>query len=62
MHLDRWTPDHIIVMRAAGAYRDDQPDFAKTLIETAEAPMVAALELIGVFMQERAEQLSGQHR
>jgi hypothetical protein len=55
MKVDHFTRDHAIVVQAAHAYRNDQPEYAATLLREAADPMRAALDLVGLLMQERAE-------
>lgn len=58
MRVQQLTPDHAIVAQAAFAYRRDEPAYAATLLEKAEEPLTAALELVGLLLQERAEALA----
>jgi len=58
MRVQTLNPDHAIVAQAAFAYRRDEPEFAATLLAGAGDPMRAALELVGLLLQERADQLA----
>lgn len=49
------TRDHVLVIQAAHAYRSDQPMYAETILRECADPLHAAIELIGLLMQERAE-------
>lgn len=58
MRVESLTRDHTIVVQAAHAYRSDQPLYADNLLARCDDPMHAALELVGLLMEERAEQLA----
>jgi hypothetical protein len=49
------TRDHALVVQAAHAYRIDQPDYARTLLARCGDPLTAAVQLVGLLMQERSE-------
>lgn len=53
--MDTFTRDHALVVQAAHAMRSEQPLFAKTLLDEADDPLRAAVELVGLLMHERAE-------
>lgn len=56
--MDTFTRDHALVVQAAHALRSEQPLFADTLLDEAVDPLHAAVELVGLLMQERAERVS----
>jgi hypothetical protein len=56
--MDTFTRDHALVVQAAHAIRNDQPLYANTLLAEAADPLRAAVELVGLLMAERAEQVS----
>lgn len=58
MRIERFTRDHVLVVQAAHAYRSDQPEYAKTVLREADDPLLAAIELVGLLMQERTEAAS----
>jgi len=58
MHVDRFTPDHALVVQAAYAYRNDAPAYAETLLRRADNPLRAALELVGLLVSEREDRLA----
>lgn len=60
MEIDRFTHDHALVVHAAYAMRTDQPMYADTLLREARDPLHAAVELVGLLMQERAENMAGE--
>jgi hypothetical protein len=55
MRVETFTRDHVLIVQAAHAMRGDQPDYAKTLLNQADQPLRAAVELVGLLMQERAQ-------
>lgn len=55
MFIDDLTHDQVIVLRAAAAYRTEQPMFAETLLREARDPLRTAVELVGLFMVDHAE-------
>lgn len=55
MNVDRFTKDHALVVQAAHAYRNDQPLYARGLLAECEDAETAAVELVGLLMQERAD-------
>lgn len=59
---DSLTRDHIIIVRAAGAHRANQPEFAQTLLSTVDDPLARALEVVGMLVQDRRETLEAARR
>lgn len=55
MRVEQYTRDHVLVVQAAHALRNDQPSYAMTLLGECDEPLMAAVELVGLLMQERAE-------
>lgn len=55
MRVEAFTRDHALVVQAAYALRNDQPLYSGTLLREAGDPLRAAVELVGLLMQERAE-------
>lgn len=55
MRVETFTRDHVLVVQAAHEYRCDRPAYAATLLDQAGDPLLAAVELVGLLMQERAE-------
>lgn len=55
MKLEQFTREHALVVQAAHAHRNDQPLYAKQLLGECAHPLTAAVELVGLLMQERAE-------
>lgn len=60
MRVENLSRDHVIVVQAAHAYRADQPLYAEELLVRCSDPLRAAVELVGLLIQERAESLAGQ--
>lgn len=60
MRVENFTRDHVLVVRAAHAYRSDQPLFARSLLAECDDAETAAVELVGLLMQERVEQRAEQ--
>jgi hypothetical protein len=58
MRVEHFTRDHAIVTQAAYALRDDLPLYSNTLLAEADDPLRAAIELVGLLMQERAERIA----
>ena len=56
MRIDRFTRDHALVVQAAHAYRTDEPLYARSLLAECDDAELAAVELVGLLMAERAEQ------
>lgn len=53
-----FTADHLKVVNAAWAIRNDQPEYAATLLESCDDPLGVAVEMVGLLLAERAEALS----
>lgn len=49
------TRDHVLVVQAARNL-EDQPAYAATLLQQADDPMRAALQLVALLMTERVDQ------
>lgn len=56
MRVEEFTRDHALVVQAAHAQRNDQPMYARQLLAECTHPLTSAVELVGILMQERAEQ------
>lgn len=57
--LDTLTRDHVLVIQAARARLSDQPEFANQLLATCHDPLVAAVDLVGLLIKDRATRDGG---